>query len=217
MKHKNKISLIFCISIIFIFLLPLLNLSSGKVLAKDDKDGKKLSQYIGEFIREIWISKLTEFDNSELDKEDATVEFTLYGLEKVEEVEQIEDYDEDDKGVKNADVTAMLNSCQKIATYMKNNGFTYYPRKGMSGGTYGLRYNTFSKSSKSTQRVSCCCTYVSWVLQDIGLIRDSEHHNNVLGTQRLSNGRTVDKRGTINSIEDRKNWKPYGRIMEGSG
>ena len=79
-KLKKRIGLILCISILFNILLPLLNLFSGQVLAKDDKDGKKLAQYIGEFLREIWISKLTEFDNSELDKEDATVEFTLYGL-----------------------------------------------------------------------------------------------------------------------------------------
>jgi len=76
MKQKLKKRIV-CISILFNILLPLLNLFSGQVLAKDDKDGKKLSQYIGEFLREIWISKLTEFDNSELDREDATVEFAL--------------------------------------------------------------------------------------------------------------------------------------------
>ena len=88
---KNKIRLILFISIICIIFPPFFNIYSGNVLAKnkDNKDGKKLSQYIGEFLREIWISKLTEFDNSELDKEDATVEFTLYDFGNIDEDREV--------------------------------------------------------------------------------------------------------------------------------
>lgn len=74
----------------------------------------------------------------------------------------------DDSSYSSDKVKAILQAAEKIHDYMRENDF-YYPDP--LAGPFDIRYN--DGNSKRT----CCATYVSWVLQEVGLIEDSEHSN----------------------------------------
>lgn len=65
------------------------------------------------------------------------------------------------------DAAGILASAEKIHKYMEDNNYTY------SLDTSRLA-STFEASKQ--YKVSCCATYVSWVLRDAGLIDTCVHH-----------------------------------------
>lgn len=62
---------------------------------------------------------------------------------------------------------AIVDWAKVIAEYMRDNNY-YYDR---INGPWDIRYN----DGKS--KASCCTTYVSWVLQAAGYLKDEEHTN----------------------------------------
>lgn len=71
---------------------------------------------------------------------------------------------------------SILDWARVIAEYMRDNGY-YYPKDPITGklnpnlGHYDIRYND------GNSKHCCCATYVSWVLQAAGFIKDSQHTN----------------------------------------
>ena len=73
-------------------------------------------------------------------------------------------------------VAKLLKSADKIDKYMADNGFSYYPK---NDPTFNEKYN------KGSSKYSCCATYVSWCLQDAGMIK--EHVNSASEIDRILN------------------------------
>ncbi len=76
------------------------------------------------------------------------------------------------------DNSSILNVAESIHEYMEENLYSYCvlgPEDNSHEGECGL--DTTFEESKSNHHLTCCATYVSWVLQDAGAIDDSEHTN----------------------------------------
>lgn len=99
----------------------------------------------------------------------------FFFLDKVDIIDLEDLLLEEGGGYSSDKVKAILEAAEKIHDYMRTNDF-YYPHP--LGGPFDIRYN-----DGNSKRV-CCATYVSWVLQEVGLIEDSEHANAVSGVVR---------------------------------
>lgn len=71
------------------------------------------------------------------------------------------------------DIQALLNSCEKIAKYMRDNNFRYYTHHPDSKYHNGDYFNNVY--NEGNYDVSCCATYVAWCLQDAGFITNDMH------------------------------------------
>lgn len=75
--------------------------------------------------------------------------------------------------------SSIIEQADKIHKYMEQNNYKYCVIGGNSyeecsqGESHGL--NTTFEESKTGYHHTCCATYVSWVLQEAGLISNSEH------------------------------------------
>ena len=74
----------------------------------------------------------------------------------------------------------ILEVCDRIHKYMQEHQFSYCVNGGEDDecATYGKRCGleeTFKNAVESGSTVTCCATYVSWVLQEAGII-DWCHH-----------------------------------------
>lgn len=94
-------------------------------------------------------------------------------------------------------VAGLLQAAEMIAKYMSNNGYKY----SWSGLT--TRYNDPGSGT------SCCATYVSWCLQEAGLIDDSQHNDNVCGDNgdRGFNADSVPGDGVWRVLYDNPKWQ----------
>ena len=77
---------------------------------------------------------------------------------------------------------SIIECAKTIHEYMEKNNYTYcaygsnsYEECGTYGKSHGLN-DTFEESKNGHHNV-CCATYVSWVLQEAGYLKDSEHTN----------------------------------------
>lgn len=76
---------------------------------------------------------------------------------------------EDDELIEaSGDITALLQSCEKIANYMKNHHYTYDSTADRTPDRYDGPGNG-----------SCCAAYVCWCLHDANIIQGQEHYCNV--------------------------------------
>jgi len=86
----------------------------------------------------------------------------------------------------------ILEVAEEIHSYMEQNNYSYCilgaERNSHSGG-HGLN-NTFEES-KTGYKLTCCATYVSWVLRDAGLIDTTIHGALQLGEYLVKNGFTI--------------------------
>lgn len=116
----------------------------------------------------------------------------LLGLERRRKSEwvlfQTGYFDVLDKWYSEGNGGTIIECAKTIHEYMETNGYTYcvyggnsYEECGSYGKSHGLS-RTFeeSKSNKNT----CCATYVSWVLQEVGYLTESEHND---GANNLTN------------------------------
>lgn len=84
---------------------------------------------------------------------------------------------------------AILESAEKIHAYMEQNMYSYCilgKEKNTHIGNCGLD-NTFEES-KINHKLTCCATYVSWVLRDAGYLDVTHHSATNLGNYLLSIG-----------------------------
>lgn len=72
--------------------------------------------------------------------------------------------------------SGIIDSAKKIHDYMKDNKYQYCD-KGSSCGDHsnGHGLNETFEQSKTGYHNVCCATYVSWVLRDCGLIKETNH------------------------------------------
>ena len=70
----------------------------------------------------------------------------------------------------------ILASAKNIHTYMERNNYAYCDLGGSCNhsGSHGL--DSSFEASKTGHHLTCCATYVSWVLRDAGLIDTCVHH-----------------------------------------
>lgn len=90
------------------------------------------------------------------------------------------------------DLSALLESAKKIDEYMADNDYKY----DRMDGPWDTKYN--DGNSKST----CCATYVSWCLQDVGMI--SEHTNKVDGIIQILENNSDWEKITVSDVSDMK-------------
>ena len=97
---------------------------------------------------------------------------------------------------------SIVEIAKTIHEYMEKNNYTYCVYEHNSyeeckDGNHGLE-TTFEKS-KTGKKHTCCATYVSWVLQEAGYIKDSEHINSANELQTLLKNKGFKK---INNASD---------------
>lgn len=83
---------------------------------------------------------------------------------------------------------SILESAEKIHTYMEQNNYSYCILGGEDNshpGSCGLD-STFEES-KTNHHLTCCATFVSWVLRDAGLIDQTIHYVGSEGSSGLNN------------------------------
>lgn len=84
---------------------------------------------------------------------------------------------------------AILESAEAIHYYMEQNKYSYCiigSEKNTHLGECGL--DATFEESKTNHRLTCCATYVSWVLRDAGLINVTHHSSNGLANYLISLG-----------------------------
>lgn len=84
----------------------------------------------------------------------------------------------------------IIQIADTIHKYMEANNYGYCVNTSGRGDECASRgenhgLNTTFEASKKGHHHSCCATYVSWVLQEAGLISDSEHTDSSLGIDNL--------------------------------
>ena len=104
-------------------------------------------------------------------------DITVYaGVRKQEDVGKVTEL-KDGSTAPSGSIQALLESCEKIAKYMRDNNYRYYthhPDPKYHGGDYFN--NVYNEGSYD---VSCCATYVAWCLQDAGFITNDMHTEEV--------------------------------------
>lgn len=86
---------------------------------------------------------------------------------------------------------AILESAEAIHYYMEQNSYSYCLLGGESNlhaGECGL--DTTFEQSKSNHQLTCCATYVSWVLREAGYIDVTYHSSSNLASYLISQGFT---------------------------
>lgn len=86
---------------------------------------------------------------------------------------------------------AILESAEAIHYYMEQNHYSYCiigSEKNTHVGECGL--DATFEESKTNHRLTCCATYVSWVLREAGLIDVTHHSSNGLANYLISQGYT---------------------------
>ena len=100
----------------------------------------------------------------------------FFFLDKVGIVDIEDLLESEDTSYSSDKVEAILQAAEKIHDYMIDNEF-YYPNP--LEGPFDTRYDD------GTSKRTCCATYVSWVLQDVGLIEDNEHRDWTGGVEEI--------------------------------
>jgi len=84
---------------------------------------------------------------------------------------------------------AILESAETIHYYMEQNNYSYYILGGESNshaGGHGL--DATFEESKTNHKLTCCATYVSWVLREAGYINITCHSSTQLANYLLQQG-----------------------------
>lgn len=95
-------------------------------------------------------------------------------------------------------VEAILQAADKIDFYISTgsdsgqHGYTY------TSGPFNLRYNS------GNYKGSCCATYVSWILQEVGLVEDSEHFDWVPTAEAVLSSKSEWKKVYVSDLSDMK-------------
>ena len=94
-------------------------------------------------------------------------------------------------------VQKRLESADKLDKYMADNGYSYYyDDENQNNNVYDITYNV------DNYKRTCCSTYVSWCLQDAGLM--SSHVDGAMG---ITNNLSSDPKWTKVVISDEADMK----------
>ena len=100
------------------------------------------------------------------------------------------------------DSSSILNVADSIHSYMEENSYSYCTlgaEDNSHEGECGL--DATFEDSKTNHHLTCCATYVSWVLQDAGAIEDSEHTNSSSALATLLGSKGWTKIETYDELE----------------
>lgn len=97
-------------------------------------------------------------------------------------------------------IEAILEAADKVDFYISTGD-----KPGQHGFTYSGDPNDFNypRYNSGNRKGTCCATYVSWILQEVGLVEDSEHFDWVPTAEDILKKHKWEKI-TISDIDDLK-------------
>jgi len=120
------------------------------------------------------------------------------------------------------DATAVLQKADEIMKYMQNHGYAYCTggkeddtSHNGYGGPHGL--NTSFEASKTGYHLTCCATYVSWVLMEAGYDIQCEHNSTELSKKLAARFERIEKYADLQpgdiAFLEVKTGRPYSHVQ----